>query len=354
MKIKSFDQAIEDALAQAMAEDPRIIILGEDMQAYRMNLYARFGKRRVLDAPISESAFTGAAVTAALGGMRPVVDLTRVDFIAVPMDALLNHAAKVETFSGGRWTAPLVIRAASGGGYGDGGQHSQSLWGWLGHIPGLTVLVPSNPADAGGMMLASLNHDGPVVFLEPALLSDNWLDWLGGSQRQGTTFDIPEDGARGPVPRYWEPVPIGQATVCRQGQDLAMISVGVGVHRCLEVAARLAERGISATVVDLRTVAPLDVEAICDSVEYTGKLLVVDEDYERFGLSGEVAAVALEAGLTFEYARVCTSDTIPYARELEERMLPNLERILQAAYRVLGIDSEDAQGASKQRPISNQ
>ena len=164
----TFAQAIEAVLAQAMAEDPRIIILGEDVHAIRRNLYARFGGKRVRSTPVSESAFLGAAVTAAMAGLRPVVDMYLVDFLGVAMDAMLNHAAKVEAFSGGRWQVPLVVRAACGGGYGDGGQHEQSLWGWLAHIPGLSVVVPSNPADAAGLMLAGLERLALYYgFLEP-------------------------------------------------------------------------------------------------------------------------------------------------------------------------------------------
>jgi pyruvate dehydrogenase E1 component beta subunit len=172
MRTLSFADAIEDALLQAMDEDKRIIILGEDVHGLRSNLYVRFGGERVIPTPISEAAFTGAAVAAAMGGLKPVVEVMLVDFIGVPMDALLNHAAKVERFSGGSWNVPMVVRAACGGGYGDGGQHEQSLWGWLAHIPGLTVLVPSTPWDAGGLMTAALAHDGPVIYLEHKLLSD--------------------------------------------------------------------------------------------------------------------------------------------------------------------------------------
>ena len=150
MKTMTFDQAAEDALAQAMAEDDRIIIMGEDVQGLRLNLFVRFGPERVRNTPISEAAFVSAAVAAAMAGLRPVVEVMLVDFIAVAMDAILNHAAKVETFSGGKWQVPLVVRTACGGGYGDGGQHEQSLWGWLAHIPGLSVVVPSSPADVGG------------------------------------------------------------------------------------------------------------------------------------------------------------------------------------------------------------
>ena len=166
MKTMFFTQAVDDALSQAMADDSRIVVFGEDIPLLRRDLLVRFGPKRVRGTPISESAFLGAGVAAAMAGLRPVVEIYMVDFLGVCMDALLNHAAKLETFSGGNWTAPVVVRAPCGGGYGDGGQHEQSLWGWLGHIPGLTVIVPSTPADGGGLMLAALQHDGPVIFLE--------------------------------------------------------------------------------------------------------------------------------------------------------------------------------------------
>ncbi|MGZ4210784.1 MAG: alpha-ketoacid dehydrogenase subunit beta, partial [Actinomycetota bacterium] len=158
----SFADAIERAVATAMAEDERVVVFGEDVELIRRNLLVRFGPRRVRNTPISESAFLGAAVGAAMAGLRPIVEVMLVDFIGVALDALLNHAAKLETFSGGRWRAPLVVLAACGGGYGDAGQHEQSLWGMLGGIPGLAVVVPSTPADAAGLMLSAIAHDGPV------------------------------------------------------------------------------------------------------------------------------------------------------------------------------------------------
>ena len=327
MRTMFFTQAIDDALAQAMAGDPRIILMGEDTPLLRRNLLVRFGPRRVRGTPISESAFLGAGMAAAMAGLRPVVEMYMVDFLGVCMDALLNHAAKVQTFSGGQWTAPVVVRAPCGGGYGDGGQHEQSLWGWLAHIPGLTVLVPSTPADAGGLMMAALQQDGPVVFLEHKLLSETLLEFLGSGGRHTVQFDVPAEGAKGPVPKKWEPLPIGKAALRRAGTDLTMVSVGVGAHRALEVARTLEAEGISAGVLDLRTVSPLDKAAVCETVARTGRLLVVDEDYEGFGLSGELSAVILEAGLSCKYARVCTQTTIPYARHLEDQILPNRQRI---------------------------
>jgi len=327
MRTMFFTQAIDDALAQSMADDPCIILFGEDIQTIRRNLLVRFGPRRVRGTPISESAFLGAGVAAAMTGLRPVVEMYMVDFLGVCMDALLNHAAKIKTFSGGKWTVPIVVRAPCGGGYGDGGQHEQSLWGWLAHIPGLTVLVPSTPADAGGLMRAALQHDGPVVFLEHKLLSETWLEFLGSGGRRTVQFDVPAEGAKGAVPQKWKPLPIGKAILRRAGDDVIIISVGVGVHRAQEAAQALETEGISAGVLDLRTVSPLDKTAVCEAVAQTGRLLVVDEDYEGFGLSGELSAVVLETGISCRYARVCTQATIPYARHLEAQSLPNQQRI---------------------------
>lgn len=326
-----FTQAVDDAIAQAMAADSRIVVFGEDIPLLRRNLLVRFGPKRVFGAPISESAFMGAGVAAAMAGLRPVVELYVVDFIGVAMDALLNHAAKIEMFSGGRWKVPLVIRAPCSGGYGDGGQHEQSLWGWLAHIPGLTVIVPCTPADAGGLMLTALRHDGPTVFLEPKLLSESWLDFMGSGGRSTVQYDVPEEGARGPAPRKWEPLPLGQAVLRRQGLDVSLVSVGVGVHRALQAAERLQMEGISADVLDLRTISPLDRASLLETAARTGRVLVVDEDFEGFGLSGEVAAVLAEKGLSVKFARVCTRNTIPYARRLEDEALPNVGRILAGA-----------------------
>lgn len=330
-----YTQAADDALAQAMANDPRIVVIGEDVPLLRRNLLVQFGPARVRGTPISESAFLGAGVAAAMAGLRPVIELYMVDFIAVGADAILNHAAKLDAFTGGRWRAPLVVRAPCGGGYGDGGQHQQSLWGWLAHIPGLTVAVPSTPADAGGLMTAALHHDGPVILLEHKLLSETWLEFLGSGGRRTVQYDVPPEGARGQVPPTWEPLPFGKALLRRTGDDVTIASVGLGVHLSLEAARTLEAEGISAAVLDLRTVAPLDGAALCESVAATGRLLVVDEDYERFGLSGELSAIVLESGVSCRFARVCTRATIPYARHLEEQVIPNKERVCAAARKLM-------------------
>ncbi len=330
----TYAEAIDHALAQAMAADERIVVLGEDVHLLRQGLAARFGRERVRPAPISEAAFLTAGVGAAMAGLRPVVEIMMVDFIGVAFDALLNHAAKLEGFSGGRWRAPLVVRAACGGWYGDGGQHEQALWGMLGGIPGLTVLVPSTPADAAGLMLAALQADGPVVFLEHKLLADYWLDYLGAGGRENVSFDVPPAGARGWVDEPIRPLPFGVAARRREGKDVSIVSLGVGAHRAMQAAEELASQGIDAGVIDLRCVAPLDRGAIVEAAA-TGRVLVVDEDYVRGGLSGEIAAVLAEEGTGASFARVAVMDTIPYARHLEDDALPNVRRIVAAAERMV-------------------
>jgi pyruvate dehydrogenase E1 component beta subunit len=331
----TFAQAIESALAQSMEEDENVIILGEDVHTLRINLFARFGKERVKYTPISESGFVGAAVGAAMAGLRPIAEVMLVDFIAVTMDAILNHAAKISFFSGNKWNVPLVIRTACGGGYGDAGQHEQSLWGWLAHIPGLKIVVPSNPADAGGLMLSSIYEDNPVIYFEHKLLADYWMDNMAFGGRTTVSFDIPEAGAEGEVPDKWEPIPLGKSSRMKEGDDITLVSLGVGVHRCLEAADVLEGKGISSEILDLRTVVPLDTKNIKNSVEKTRAVIVVDEDYKQFGLSGEIAASLLEEGVSFKYDRVCTENTIPYSLKLELQELPNTERIVKKALSLL-------------------
>lgn len=340
----TYAEAIERALAQAMAADESIVVFGEDVHVLRQGLAARFGAERVRPAPISEAAFLTAGVGAAMAGLRPVVEIMMVDFLGVAFDALLNHAAKLEGFSGGRWRAPLVVRAACGGWYGDGGQHQQALWGMLAGIPGLSVVAPSTPADAAGLMLAALQADGPVVFLEHKLLSDYWLDYLGAGGRDNVSFDVPAAGASGRVEKPIAPLPFGEAATRRQGGDLSLVSLGVGAHRALEAAERLAGRGVEAAVIDLRCAAPLDREAIVAAAA-SGRVLVVDEDYARGGLSGEVAAVLAEERTGAAFARVAVTDTLPYARHLEEAALPNVARIVTAAEQLIEERVPSAPGA---------
>lgn len=330
-----FGAAIDLALGNAMRDDPRIVIFGEDTPLLRRELLVRFGPDRVRGTPISESAFLGTAVGAALGGLRPVVEVQLVDFLMVGLSALVNEAAKIEAFSGGRWTVPMVVRATCGGGYGDGGQHEQALWGMLAGVPGLAVVVPSTPSDAAGLMRSSLEHDGPVVFLEHKLLSAQWREAMAGARRTSMEFDVPPTGADGPVLDPPPAVLLGSAAERRTGSDVALISLGVAAHRCLSAAEVLAERGVDCTVIDLRSVAPLDHAAIVAAARRTERVVVVDEDYLRGGLSGEVAAVIAEAGISARFVRVTTETTIPYARDLEYATLPNVARVIEAVESLL-------------------
>jgi pyruvate dehydrogenase E1 component beta subunit len=328
-------EAIDKALEVAMADDDRIIVIGEDVPMMRAGLFARFGPERVREAPISEGAFLGAGVGAALGGLRPVIEIMFVDFLAVALHPLINEAAMVDTLSGGRWQAPLLVRAACGGGYGDAGQHEQSLWGMLGSIPGLAVAVPSTPADAAGLTLSAFDHFGPVVLLEHKLLSTFWLEMLAGRRRPGAELDIPESWLRGEVSDPPAPVPFGEAVIRREGSDLLIVSVAVGVHRALQATEFLAAEGIEATVLDLRTICPLDREQLTAQAAGKRGVLVVDEDYGPYGLSAEIAATLAEAGVEVPYARVTATGVIPYAPRLEAGQMPGVDRILAVARALL-------------------
>jgi pyruvate/2-oxoglutarate/acetoin dehydrogenase E1 component len=335
MKKMKFTEAIDSAIAQEMADNQSIIILGEDVHALRSTLFARFGKERVKSTPISEAAFLGASVTASMLGLRPVVEIMLVDFIAVAMDSLVNHAAKNTFFSGGKWETPLVIRTSCGGWYGDAGQHEQSFWGWLSHIPGLTVVVPSNPVDAGALMIAALRYNSPVIFMEHKMLAENWYDYMASGGRKTIKFDRPLDGIEAEVPEKWEPITIGSAKIIKEGSDVSLITVGLSVHHCVEVAKECEKEGIRCEIVDLRTVKPLDLETIKKTALKTKKIIVVDEDYREFGLSGEIAAILLENHIQCKFARVCTTNTIPYSLKLEYEILPNKERIKNAIKEII-------------------
>jgi pyruvate dehydrogenase E1 component beta subunit len=328
-------EAIDRALEVAMTGDERILVIGEDVPMMRARLFSRFGPDRVIEAPISEGAFLGAGVGAALGGLRPVVEIMFVDFLAVALHPLINEAAMVDTLSGGRWQAPLLIRAACGGGYGDAGQHEQSRWGMLGSIPGLAVAVPSTPADAAGLTLSALEFPGPVVLLEHKLLSTYWLEMLAGRRRPGQELNLPESWLRGEVPDPPVPVRLGEAILRRDGSDLLMVSVAVGVHRALEAASVLATEGVEAAVLDLRTISPLDRDQVVSRAFGKRGVLVVDEDFGPYGLSGEIAATLAEGGHAVRYARVTASGVIPYAPRLEAEHMPRVERILAAARTLL-------------------
>ncbi|MEE9178803.1 MAG: alpha-ketoacid dehydrogenase subunit beta [Acidimicrobiia bacterium] len=325
-------KAIAEGVALEMRSDDSVFVMGEDIGTYggifgaTEGLLDEFGEKRVIDTPISETGFIGAAVGAAINGMRPIVELMFVDFFGVCMDQIYNNMAKIHYFSGGNVKVPVVLTTAVGGGYGDAGQHSQTLWGTFAHMPGMKVVVPSNPYDAKGLMIAAIREDNPVVYMfHKGVLGLGWM--------------TPNPRATGEVPEEPYEVPIGKANVVREGTDLTIATIGLSVHKALDAAEQLEEKGISAEVLDLRSLVPLDREGIVASVEKTHRLMVVDEDYHSFGMSGEVITTAIEGAFDYLDAppvRVTTPDIpIPYSRPLEQWALPSIERIVEASSNLL-------------------
>lgn len=321
-------KAISEAIAQEMRRDERVFVMGEDVGAYggifgaTQGLLEEFGEDRVRDTPISETAFIGAAIGAAAEGMRPIVELMFVDFFGVCMDQIYNHMAKNTYMSGGKLRLPIVLTTAMGGGYNDASQHSQTLYGLFAHLPGLRIAVPSDAYDAKGLMIQAIRDDNPVVYLfHKGLMGLGWMAY--------------PDTTVVPVPEEAYTVPFGEAAIKREGSDLTIVGLAMTVHQALEAADRLAEQGISAEVIDLRTLVPLDKERVLQSVRKTHKLLVVDEDYRRCGISAEIAALAAEEALDYLDApvkRLALPDVpIPYSRPLEDYVLPSTDAIVTAA-----------------------
>jgi acetoin:2,6-dichlorophenolindophenol oxidoreductase subunit beta len=327
-------RAIAEGIAQEMERDPAVFVLGEDIGKYggifgaTGGLLDRFGPERVLDTPISETAFIGLGIGAAVEGMRPVVELMFADFFGVAMDQIYNHMAKIHFESGGNVKVPMVLMMAAGGGYSDAEQHSQCLWGTFAHLPGMKVVVPSNPADAKGLMISAIRDDNPVVYVFHKGVMG--LPWMAKNARSiATVAEKPYE------------TPIGKAAVAREGSHATVVTLSLSVHHALDVAEQMsAEHGVELEVIDLRSLVPLDRETILSSVGKTGRLLVVDEDYQSFGLSGEIAATVAETDpgmLRVPLRRVAVPDVpIPYARSLERAVLPVPDRIRAAARELVG------------------
>lgn len=325
-------KAISEAIAQEMRNNPDVFVMGEDVGPYggifgsTGGLFDEFGSARIIDTPISETGFIGAGIGAAVEGMRPVVELMFVDFMGVCFDQIYNHMAKIHYESGGNVKVPMVLMTAVGGGYSDAAQHSQCLWGTFAHLPGMKVVAPSNPYDAKGLMAAAIRDDNPVVFMFHKGVMG--LPWMAKNPR-----------SIGPVPEETYTIPIGKAAVAHEGSDVTVVSVSMSVQHCLDVAEKL-EGNISVEVIDLRSIVPLDREAILTSVAKTGRLVIVDEDYRSFGLSGEVIATITDTDPTLLKApvqRVCYPDVpVPYARVLEFEALPTRDKIEAAIARVVG------------------
>ena len=316
----TYADAVRDALSIAMAADERVFILGEDIGVYggafgvTKGMLETFGPERVRDTPISELGIVGAAVGAAMCGMRPVVEIQFSDFTSQAMDQIVNQAAKIHFMLGGAAHVPMVLRAPSGSGTGAAAQHSQSLEAWFAHVPGLKVVLPATPEDAKGLLLSAIDDPNPVIVLEHKLL-------------YRTT---------GPVPTGDGRIPLGKAAVRRHGDDLTIVATGVMVGRVLEAADALAREGISATVVDPRTLVPFDEATVLDAVRATGRVVLVQEAPMTGGFMGEVAArIAGSDAIYYLLApikRLCGLDApIPYAPELERASVPQVDDITLAA-----------------------
>jgi len=325
-------KAMAEAIGQEMAADPAVLVMGEDIGKLggvfgtTTGLLDAYGPERVRDTPISETGFIGAAVGLAAAGYKPIVELMFVDFFGVCMDAIYNLAAKQSYFSGGQVTCPMVIMTSVGGGYGDAGQHSQCLFATFGHLPGMKVVIPSNARDAKGLMLAAIRDPNPVVFMYHKALQG--MGWLGTVKR--SIVDVPTS-------EYV--VPIGKAKVAREGRDLTIVSLGIGVHHALDVAEELATSGVDVEVIDLITISPIDRDTIRRSVAKTARLLVIDDDYLSYGVGAEVIASVCEDGairLKAPPRRIAYPDIpVPFSPVMEHFVLPDAARLLDGARQLL-------------------
>jgi len=318
----TFGQAVREALAEEMRRDPTVFIMGEDVAEagtpfkVLSGLVEEFGTERVMDTPISEAGFTGLGVGAAMTGMRPVVDIMFGDFLGLVMDQIANQAAKVHYMSGGTLNVPLVIRTTLGATRRSAAQHSQSLHAWPSHIPGLKVVLPSTPADAKGLLKAAIRDNSPVVFFE---------DKMGYA-------------LKGEVPDGDFVLPLGEADVKRVGEDITIVALSSMVLVALEAADLLAADGISAEVVDPRTTVPLDVEALIRSAKKTSRAIVVDEGYQRYGVTAEIAAVISDGAFFYLDApvkRMGAMDVpVPFSPVLEDLTVPTAETVAAEARRL--------------------
>jgi pyruvate/2-oxoglutarate/acetoin dehydrogenase E1 component len=312
----SFREALREAMTEEMERDPSVFLKGLDIGVWggsfkvTEGLLDKFGENRVIDMPISESGFTGAAVGAALVGTRPVVELLFGDFLPLVLDQMVNHAAKMRHCFGGKAKVPMVLRTFFGGGTSAGSSHSQSLEAWVVHCPGLKVVMPSTPADAKGLLKSAIRDDDPVIFFEHRLLY----------------------AMKGKVPDGEVCIPLGQADVKRAGKDVTVVATAAMVHKALEAAEELSGEGIDIEVLDPRSLSPLDSESLVTSVKKTGRLLVAHEACITGGIGGEIAAIAAKEAFGFLDApieRIGAPDVpVPYSPVLEKHYLPNKQDII--------------------------
>jgi pyruvate dehydrogenase E1 component beta subunit len=316
MTVMTYREALRSAMRDALRSDPRVFLMGEDVGLYggafavSHGLIQEFGPERVRDTPLSESTFVGAGIGAALNGMRPIVEVMTVNFSMLAMDQVLNNAATLRYMSGGQFQVPLVVRMATGGGRQLAAQHSHSLEGWYAHIPGIRVLTPATVGDARGMLLAALQLPDPVFLFEHA-----------------TLYPLEDD-----IDETSGPADIDHAAVRREGADVTLLAYGGSLGKTLKAADALAEQGIDAEVIDLRTLRPLDMETVIASVERTHRAVIVDEAWRTGGMSAEISAQIMERAfnsLDWPVARVCGAEVpAPYAKHMEDASLPQPDTIV--------------------------
>lgn len=324
MRELTFAQAIREALDQEMAQDERIIVLGEDVGAWggvfrtTEGLFQKYGPDRVIDTPLSEEGFVGMAVGAAMTGMHPVPEIMFGDFITLVMDQLVNQAAKMRYMTGGQVQVPLTVRATMGGGRSSGAQHSQSWHAWFAHVPGLKVVVPSTPYDAKGLLTTALRDPNPTLFFEDKVMYTK---------------------VKGEVPETEYAIPFGVADIKRAGTDVTVIALSRMVHTALTAAEKLAADGISVEVIDPRTLNPLDKDTIIESVVKTGGAVIVDEGYENFGVTAELAAIVAYGAFDHLDAPVervgAMNVPIPFTPNLEFATIPDEDKVISAVQRVM-------------------
>jgi pyruvate/2-oxoglutarate/acetoin dehydrogenase E1 component len=332
----SYREAINEALRQEMRRDPTVVLMGEDVSGaphsddpahldawggvlgVTKGLVHEFGRARVRDTPITESAFVGAGVGAAATGLRPVVELMFIGFMGVCLDQITNQAAKMRYMFGGKAKIPLVIRTMIGAGFRAAAQHSDSMYSTFVHFPGLKVCAPATPADAKGLLAASIRDDDPVIFCENKLLYDT----------------------KGPVPENEHVVPLGKADIKREGKDVTVVAISRMVHTALDAASQLAKEGVSAEVIDLRTLSPLDRETVLGSIRKTGRLVVVDEDNPRCSVASDVAALAACQAVEYLNAPVklvtAPHTPVPFSPALEDVYVPTPRRVAEAVRAAMG------------------
>ncbi|MCL9982056.1 MAG: pyruvate dehydrogenase complex E1 component subunit beta [Erythrobacter sp.] len=316
-------EALRDAMAEEMRRDPRVFVMGEEVAEYQgaykvtQGLLAEFGPKRVIDTPITEYGFAGIGAGAAMGGLRPIVEFMTFNFAMQAIDHIINSAAKTNYMSGGQMRCPIVFRGPNGAASRVGAQHSQNYGPWYASVPGLIVIAPYDAADAKGLMKAAIRSDDPVVFLENELV-------------YGRTYDVPD------MDDYV--LPIGKARIMREGKDVTIVSYSIGVGMALEAAATLAGEGIEAEVIDLRTLRPLDKQAVLTSLAKTNRLVVAEEGWPTCSIASEIIAICMEEGfdhLDAPVMRVCNEDVpLPYAANLEKLALIDAARIAEAARKV--------------------